>query len=136
MRPLPPEIAEQWEVGAKAELFDKRLTATIAYYDLTKQHIAVPDPNPILAQLGYQTSVGAARNRGFELDIAGEIVPGWKVIASYSYIASIITKDSHCDPSDTRTLCIRRRESASGRVCRRRQQSESILLWAWQSYPD
>jgi len=35
-KPLPPQSAQQWEVGAKTEFFDGRLRATLAYYDLTK----------------------------------------------------------------------------------------------------
>ena len=94
-KPVKPETAQQWEVGVKSEWFDKRLTATLAYYDLTKQNIATIDPSDP-TQLSY-VSIGEARNRGFELDVAGEIVPGWRVIGGYSYIASIITKDAHCD---------------------------------------
>lgn len=91
---LPPETAEQWEVGVKTELFDQRLTATIAYYNLIKQHVATPDPSPTRAALGFQVSTGEIRNRGFELDVAGEVLPGWKVIAGYSYIDSLVTKDN------------------------------------------
>jgi iron complex outermembrane recepter protein len=94
---LKPETSQQWEVGVKTELLDKRLTATVAYYDLTKQNIARPDPTDPTGQA--QIVVGAARNRGAELDIAGEIIPGWRVIGGYSYIASIITKDSNCNPA-------------------------------------
>ena len=91
---MPPKSAQQWEVGVKTELFDKRLTATIAYYDLTKQNIATPVD---ATGLNY-VATGEARNRGVELDVAGEILPGWRVIGSYSYIASIITKDGSLRP--------------------------------------
>lgn len=93
--PLPPELAQQWEVGAKSLLLDKRLSVTVAYYDLTKQNIATPDPTDQSGLRYFAT--GAARNRGFELDVSGELAPGLRVIGSYSYIASIITKDAHCD---------------------------------------
>ncbi|HEY8066277.1 MAG TPA: TonB-dependent receptor [Methylosinus sp.] len=91
---LPPQTAEQWEVGVKTELFDQRLTATIAYFNLIKQHVATPDPDPTRAALGFQVSAGEIRNKGFELDVAGEVLPGWKVIAGYSYIDSLVTKDN------------------------------------------
>jgi len=102
--PLPPESAWQWEVGAKAELFDKRLTATIAYYDLTKTNIASPDPTDPTGLRAVTT--GEARNRGVELDIAGEILPGWKVIGAYSYIASVITKDGVCNVAVGGSACV------------------------------
>ncbi|WP_018268635.1 TonB-dependent siderophore receptor [Methylosinus sp. LW4] len=98
-RPLPPETAQQWEVGAKAELLSGKLTATLAYYDLAKQHLATPDPDPALAAQGYFKAIGEVRNRGVELDVAGEVTPGLKVIGGYSYIASMIVNDGYCvDP--------------------------------------
>jgi iron complex outermembrane recepter protein len=90
---LPSETAQQWEVGVKTELFDSRLTATLAYYNLIKQNVATPDPDPVRAALGYRVATGEIRNRGVELDVAGEILPGWKVIGGYSYIDSIVAKD-------------------------------------------
>jgi iron complex outermembrane receptor protein len=88
--PLPPTTAEQWEAGVKTELFDKRLTTTFAWFDITKQNIAIP----IFGRPGYREVVGEARNRGLEFDISGELLPGWKVIGAYSYIDSKMTKDA------------------------------------------
>ena len=81
---LPPETAQQWEAGVKTELFDKRLTGSVAWYDITKQNIATPDTNPARAALGFQTATGEVRNRGVEVDVTGEILPGWKAIVAYS----------------------------------------------------
>jgi iron complex outermembrane recepter protein len=39
----PPSRGSQWEIGAKASLLNGRLTATLAYYDLTKTNIPTPD---------------------------------------------------------------------------------------------
>jgi iron complex outermembrane receptor protein len=36
---LPPQKSFQWEGGAKAEFFDKRLSATLAFYDIDKTNI-------------------------------------------------------------------------------------------------
>lgn len=91
---LPSESAQQWEVGVKTELFDKRLTATLAFYDLLKKNISVANPDPALAALGYRTAIGEVRSRGIELDVSGEILPGWKVIGGYSYIDAAVSKDT------------------------------------------
>jgi iron complex outermembrane recepter protein len=40
------------------------------------------------------TGCSAKRSRGVELDIAGEILPGWKIIATYAYTDAEITKDN------------------------------------------
>lgn len=91
--PLPPTTAQQYEAGVKTELFDKRLTATLAWFDITKQNVAVTDPDPFRAAMGATKAVGEVRNQGVELDIAGEVLPGWNVIGNYAYIDSKITKD-------------------------------------------
>lgn len=93
-RALPPQAAEQWEVGVKTELLDGRFSATLAYYNLIKTNVPAPDPDPALAAQGYSVALGETRNRGVELDVAGEIRPGWRMIGSYAYIDSLITKDS------------------------------------------
>ncbi|MGQ0593752.1 MAG: TonB-dependent siderophore receptor [Gammaproteobacteria bacterium] len=87
---LPPQTAQQWETGAKTELWDGRLSATFAYFELTKQNIAVPDPvNPV-----NTVTIGEAESRGVEFDVAGEILPGWRMIGAYSYLPfAEITKD-------------------------------------------
>lgn len=89
-RPLPSQSAKQWETGVKTEFFDGRLRTTVAYFQLTKTNLAVPDPtNPIL-----QKALGEAETRGIELDVTGEILPGWSVIAAYAYMPfAKVTKD-------------------------------------------
>jgi iron complex outermembrane receptor protein len=79
-RVVPPSGAVQYEGGIKTEFFDGRLRANVAYYDLTKTNVATGDP----AHSGFSLVAGAVRSRGPELDIQGEILPGWNVIATYS----------------------------------------------------
>lgn len=75
---LPPETAQQWEFGLKTELFDKRFIGTMAWFDLTKQNIAV--------WLGdFPEAIGEGHSAGLETDLKGEILPGWNVIGSYTY---------------------------------------------------
>lgn len=90
---LPPQGAQQWEVGVKTELLDGRLTGSLAWFDLTKQGLPVADPDPGRAAAGFVVPLGEARNRGLELDIAGEILPGLQLIGSYAYSDSEITED-------------------------------------------
>jgi iron complex outermembrane recepter protein len=92
-RLLPPTTAQQYEAGIKTELLDGRLTGTVAFFDLTKQNLATPHPDRQLAARGIQVTTGEARNRGVELDISGEVLPGLRAIGNYAYIDSAITKD-------------------------------------------
>ncbi len=91
-QPLRAETAEQFETGIKTELFDGRFGATVAWFQLTKQGVATGHPDPALASRGFSVQTGEARNRGVELDITGEILPGWNVIANYAYTNSEITR--------------------------------------------
>jgi iron complex outermembrane recepter protein len=85
--PFEPETGQQFEVGVKANLLGDRLSATLAYYDLTRQNVTTFDAS------GSQFQVGKQRSRGVELDIAGELLPGWNLIASYAYADGQITED-------------------------------------------
>jgi iron complex outermembrane receptor protein len=83
-----PERGTQYEIGAKAEFLDGRLSATLALYDLTKTNVSVSDPdNP-----GFSIALGEQQNQGIELDIIGEILPVWNIIASYSHIDAEVTE--------------------------------------------
>ncbi|AFY34758.1 TonB-dependent siderophore receptor [Calothrix sp. PCC 7507] len=89
--PLEPSRATQFEVGVKAELFDQRLSATLVAYDITKTNIPTTDPD----NDEFSIAVGEVKSRGIELDIAGEILPGWKVIASGYLNDGFVSKDNN-----------------------------------------
>lgn len=91
--PLSPESAEQWEVGTKLELFDGKFSATLSYFDITKQNVVTPDPvNP-----NFSIAQGEVSSRGPEVDIRGELMPGWNVIATYANLDTRITKSNSGD---------------------------------------
>lgn len=86
--PLEPERGTQYEVGVKADLFGGRLSSTLAFFDITKKNVATID------EFDFLTTVGEQRSQGIELDVGGEITPGWNIIASYAYIDAEITQDN------------------------------------------
>ena len=86
---LEPEWGEQFEIGARAELLEGRLVANVAFFDITKENVATTDPDNIF----FPVASGEQRSRGIELDIAGEILPGWNIIANYAYTDAEITED-------------------------------------------
>lgn len=84
-----PERGAGWEAGIKAELLNRKLFATLAYFDITKQNVLSADPfNP-----PFSVATGEQRSRGFDFDISGQILPGWNMIASYAYIDAEVTED-------------------------------------------
>ncbi|WP_225587267.1 TonB-dependent siderophore receptor [Methylomonas fluvii] len=88
---IAPEIGEQYEAGLKTELFDRRLTTTLAYYHLAKENIMTRDlnsPDP-----SARAAIGQARSQGIELDMIGQITDGLSLIGNYAYTDARITKD-------------------------------------------
>ncbi|NJR16073.1 MAG: TonB-dependent siderophore receptor [Calothrix sp. CSU_2_0] len=87
--PFKPERGTQYEVGVKADLGD-RVSATLAFYNLERTNVAAQGLSEPLSQI----QIGKQRSRGIELDVAGEIVPGWNLAASYSYTDTEISEDN------------------------------------------
>jgi iron complex outermembrane recepter protein len=88
LEPFEPERGTQYEIGIKADLTDN-LAATLALYELRRTNVVAQGSNSPLTQF----QIGEQRSRGIEIDIAGEILPGWQVIANYAYTDAEVTKD-------------------------------------------
>ncbi|MEH2082234.1 MAG: TonB-dependent siderophore receptor [Nostoc sp.] len=86
-----PERGTGYEAGIKGDFLNNRLSSTLAFYTVTKTNVRTADPSD---PANFEIQVGEQRARGIELDVAGEILPGWKIIASYGYIDAEITKDN------------------------------------------
>ncbi|NDJ16908.1 TonB-dependent siderophore receptor [Myxacorys almedinensis A] len=93
-KPFEPTRGTQYEIGVKVDFLDGKLSTTLAAYNLTKTNVLTPDPDPDLARQGFQVQVGEQRSRGIELDVAGEILPGWNIIASYALTDTQVTEDN------------------------------------------
>jgi iron complex outermembrane recepter protein len=85
-----PTRGTQYEVGAKADWLNKRLSTTLAFYDLTLTNVLTEDPE----DPEFQIQTGEQNSQGIELQTTGEILPGWSVVASYAYTNAKITKDN------------------------------------------
>lgn len=71
-------------------MLGSRLSTTLAAYEIIKQNIATTDPN----DTDFSIAAGEVKSRGIELDVAGEIAPGWNVIASYAHTDAFVSEDS------------------------------------------
>jgi iron complex outermembrane receptor protein len=87
---LQPETAKQYEAGFKTEFFDKRLISSVAFYQLTKQNMAV-------AMVGtpFSQAIGEARSRGVEIDVTGRVTDGLSLIGTYAYTDASILKGTN-----------------------------------------
>jgi len=87
---LEPERNYNYEIGAKYDLFDGRLSATAALFRLEKTNARTTDPNdPTLNILA-----GEQQTDGFELGLFGEVMPRWDMSLTYAYLDAEITKSN------------------------------------------
>ena len=87
---LDPERGGGFELGVKSELLEGRLFATLAYFNITKQNVANEDPDDPFSFV----ATGEQESQGIEMDVSGEILSGWKIIASYAYIDAQVSEDN------------------------------------------
>ena len=87
---LEPSTGTQYELGIKGEFLDRKLTTTLAFYQIDRDNFATTDPN----NPDFSIAAGEVRSRGIELDVAGEILPGWNIIAAYAYTNAEIIEDN------------------------------------------
>ncbi|WJG10701.1 TonB-dependent siderophore receptor [Aliiglaciecola sp. LCG003] len=83
---LAPVTGESQEVGVKGELFDGKLIASFAYFDVLQKNLAVLDPATLDRPIDDQRYMGAQgiSSDGFEIDIAGQLYPGLQVSMGYT----------------------------------------------------
>ncbi len=85
---LAPEENETYEVGAKWEVLDRKLTLSGALFQLEKTNARVTDPN----NSAFQILGGDQRVRGFELGAIGNITERWQISAGYAFLDSETVK--------------------------------------------
>lgn len=77
---LDPTETTNREIGAKFDFAGGKLSLTAAAFKLDLSNALQFDfPNRCFNQLSGQTT------RGLEVDLQGEIMPGWNIIANYTY---------------------------------------------------
>ncbi len=87
---LPASIIDQFELGVKNELFNKKLSVNLTLYSIVNNNLAqtaefladgtTPNTNSDLKELAGQTT-----SKGIELDLAAHPVSGLNILAGYSY---------------------------------------------------
>lgn len=87
---IKPSTGEQYEVGAKGAFFHGALNASAALFDIEDTNRAFGDPD----HPNYFLAAGKARSRGAELEVSGEVLPGWSVFAGYTYLDTKVLDDA------------------------------------------
>ncbi|WP_219272205.1 TonB-dependent siderophore receptor [Pseudomonas sp. Xaverov 83] len=85
---LEPDEGQNYELGMKADFFDGRLNASAAYFEIHENNRAVSDDDynnlkPTPQNYAYKGT--KAVTKGYELEVSGELSPGWQVQAGYTH---------------------------------------------------
>lgn len=86
---LDPEEVASFEVGAKWALFGDRLSASIAYFDLTRENAQIQVAPGVYAQ------VGEAQVKGVEVGVTGAVTDRWQVFGGYTYQNSELVRGAY-----------------------------------------
>jgi iron complex outermembrane receptor protein len=90
-----PETLTNYEIGAKTDLFDHRLRINVSAYLDNYKDIQLPLADCSAyggGPCGVVANAGNARNKGVEVEINAQPVPGLQIDGSASYIDSKFTK--------------------------------------------
>lgn len=83
---IDPEEARNYEIGAKAELFDGGLLLTASAFRNERNKYAVASANPLVEP--EQQLDGKSRVDGIALGASGTITANWTITANYTYLKS------------------------------------------------
>ena len=89
---FPAEKGKSYEVGAKLDSADSKITSTLALYKITKNNVLTPDPSD---PNNFSVAAGEVESKGVELDVSGEVMRGLRLSAAYAFTDAKVTRDTH-----------------------------------------
>ncbi len=98
-----PEKGKAYELGMKWAALDGLLNVDAAVFHTIKENVQGIDPT----NEAFRVVAGEVRSRGFEVNVAGQLTPEWRVIGGYAYVDAEVTEDSTL-PKGTRLANIPR----------------------------
>ena len=84
---LDPAVGSMYEIGLKREFREGRLYAAESAFRTEQDNLAVPIPDaPPNPNGNYPfTAEDGTVSQGYELEVVGELSPGWQIGGSYAY---------------------------------------------------
>ncbi|MBO9330584.1 TonB-dependent siderophore receptor [Achromobacter xylosoxidans] len=84
---LAPEKTTNYEVGAKYDFLDGKLSTTVSIFRLERTDIKVNDP-----VTNSLVPVGTQRTDGAEWTLSGDLGDGWRAMMGYAYLDARVTE--------------------------------------------
>lgn len=85
---LAPRDGVNYETGLKSEWFGGALNSSVSVFQVRQNNLAVADDGytvPGTDNVAAYRAVPGARTNGVDLELIGEVLPGWNLAASYTY---------------------------------------------------
>lgn len=98
---LDPIYAEQFESGIKADLFNKKLSTTVSYYDISVDNALLRFANGSF--IDYSQG-GKQESKGVEFELIANPIPGLDIIAGYAYNDNTYKKGSIVSGTTVKSL--------------------------------
>lgn len=89
-QPVDPMTGKQFEAGTKLSLAGDKLLLSLAGYQIEQSGRLFNAEDPLIV---LQT--GKVRARGVEAEVAGEVLPGWRVNGGYSFTKTKYLEDQN-----------------------------------------
>lgn len=103
---LDPIIGKSYEIGLKNSFYNDKLNTSVAVFRIEQDNLAQADgafrvPNSL--DQAYYGAAGVT-STGFEMDVSGEVAPGWNVSAGYSHYTAQDAAGKNVNTNQPRTL--------------------------------
>ncbi|MNZ65340.1 Ferric-pseudobactin BN7/BN8 receptor precursor [compost metagenome] len=86
-QPIDPEEGTSYEAGVKAAFYEGRLSSSLALFKVEQDNLAIWDGIAYAAEQGTTT-------KGVEMELNGELAPGWQLTSGYAYSVSTDEDDN------------------------------------------
>ncbi|RAP64595.1 TonB-dependent outer membrane receptor [Achromobacter sp. HZ01] len=83
-----PAYGHNYEAGIKASYLEGRLNGSFAVFQTNQKDVAEYGGFDVARNESWYEMLDGTRTRGFELELAGEMTPGWNLFLGYTYRVS------------------------------------------------
>ncbi|MBK5005490.1 TonB-dependent siderophore receptor [Pseudomonas sp. S32] len=95
---LDPVVGEAYETGIKGEFYEGRLNTSLAFFRINQVGTPVDDLTSVPGQCSTtalcKIASGKSRSEGIDLEVSGEILPGWQLTGGYTYNTTEYVKNT------------------------------------------
>ncbi|HEV7448193.1 MAG TPA: TonB-dependent receptor, partial [Steroidobacteraceae bacterium] len=82
-----------YEIGAKTNLDDGKVSLTAALFEIDQTNTIVPSSSGACSTGSCSEQIGAAKSKGLELELSASPIVGWTLIAGYAHTRATVTEN-------------------------------------------